>query len=235
MTCRRRPRSGRQCTLVIRLARNVSRSDIIPITSRPNSFTHSPMRGVMNSACSSVRRCADSGAITLDQQHRQPVLAPEPAQDADEFWPLGGAHMGVERSGVDAGGDGGLELGPELRLDRLRAARRARGTSGQKYPHSTKVALAPWVIPTSSSWMTTRLLRSPSLAVIGLLLLRRHPLCRAQATRATRSVRSSSSISSRRKWATTLPWASTVRSSATDSAWRKLWVMRMIAWPWSRA
>ena len=29
--------------------------------------------------------------------------------------------------------------------------------------------------------------------------------------------------------------ASTVRSSATDSAWRKLWVIRMTAWPWSRA
>ena len=58
---------------------------------------------------------------------------------------------------------------------------------------------------------------------------------RAHATRATRSVSSSSSISSRRKWAATRPWASTVRSSATDSAWRKLWVMRMTACPWSRA
>ena len=53
--------------------------------------------------------------------------------------------------------------------------------------------------------------------------------------RATRSVSSSSSISSRRKCAATRPCASTVRSSATDSAWRKLWVMRITAWPWSRA
>ena len=57
----------------------------------------------------------------------------------------------------------------------------------------------------------------------------------AHATRATRSVNSSNSISSRRKCAAIRPCASTVRSSATDKAWRKLCVMRITACPWLRA
>ena len=67
------------------------------------------------------------GRQRLGQQHRQPVFQAEPDVDVAEFRRQRRAHMRVEMGDVDAGAVGGVDLGAQLGLDRLRCRLAAGG------------------------------------------------------------------------------------------------------------